>query len=508
MAGTSATTPRLSKSRVQSGRQCHKRLWLELHRRDAAQWSEAAQAVLDAGTQFGELARELLGGGVLIEADHLHVDDALAETAAALALPRRQAPRLFEAAFSHRGVRVRVDALERGRRGDTLVEVKSTASVKDEHLWDCAIQTWVARGAGRAIAKVVLAHVDTAFVYQTPGDYRGLLHRVDITAEVEARLPEIPRLVAELKRVAAGPMPAIATGAHCAQPYDCPFFEHCRAAEPPGPEYPVDLLPHAVGVIARLLAAGYTDLRKVPTSALPPGRLQRIARVTRTGRAHVSPKLPRLLAAIAYPRYYLDFETVSFVVPRWPGTRPFQPVPFQFSCHVEQRPGELAHADFLDLSGASPLRAFAECLLATLGTHGPVLVWNRGFEAAPLRDLAALFPDLADALLGVAERLLDLLPLYRAHYYHRDMRGSWSIKRVLPTVAPELAYDELAIGDGNAAQAGYLEAIDAATPPQRRAALHAELSAYCRRDTEAMLRLMTPPAPRRAPRAAGASPPA
>ena len=60
-------TVRLSKSRIQSGRQCPKRLWLEMHQRDAVQWAGAAQFRMDEGTRFGELAQELLGGGVLIE---------------------------------------------------------------------------------------------------------------------------------------------------------------------------------------------------------------------------------------------------------------------------------------------------------------------------------------------------------------------------------------------------------------------------------------------------------
>ena len=87
--------PRLSKSRIQSGRQCHKRLWLELHQSDVSSWTAAAQVRLDEGTYFGELARELLGGGVLVAADHFHVGEALAETAELLQLPYLQAPMLF-----------------------------------------------------------------------------------------------------------------------------------------------------------------------------------------------------------------------------------------------------------------------------------------------------------------------------------------------------------------------------------------------------------------------------
>ena len=92
-------SPRLSKSRIQSGRQCHKRLWLELHQPHASQWTASAQARLDEGTRFGDLARDLLGGGTLIAADHRHVEDALAQTAALLALPHDQAPMLFAKAI-------------------------------------------------------------------------------------------------------------------------------------------------------------------------------------------------------------------------------------------------------------------------------------------------------------------------------------------------------------------------------------------------------------------------
>jgi len=36
--------------------------------------------------------------------------------------------------------------------------------------------------------------------------------------------------------------------------------------------------------------------------------------------------------------------------------------------------------------------------------------------------------------------LVDLLPVTRAAYYHRDMRGSWSIKSVMPTIDAKLGY--------------------------------------------------------------------
>jgi len=126
--------PRLSKSRIQSGRQCHKRLWLEVHQRDAAQSNDDAQGRMDEGTRFGELARHLLGGGLLIEADHFHAREALEETRHAFSLPRGAVPMVFEAAFEHQGVLVRADAIRRGKLRDTLIEVKEPLN-KPPKMW-------------------------------------------------------------------------------------------------------------------------------------------------------------------------------------------------------------------------------------------------------------------------------------------------------------------------------------------------------------------------------------
>jgi hypothetical protein len=480
----------LSKSRIQNGRQCHKRLWLDIHDRDVADWGSVAQARLDEGTLFGELARKLLGRGVLIEAGHMEVREALEQTASVLAKPRAQAPILYEPAFSHEGVRVRVDALRRGPASDTLIEVKSSTQVKSEYIWDCAIQTWVVRGAGRNVSRVKLGLVDSSFVYTTPGDYKGLLKQVDITADVEALLPSIPGLARTLHAVADGPMPAIARGAHCHQPYDCPYIDHCRAGEPPEAEFPVALLPNTGASLAEsLLAAGYRDVRDIPDGYLSSARHQRILDVTRSGRPFVSPDLVRLLEGLPYPRFYLDFETIAYIVPRWLGTRPFQQVPFQFSCHIERREGSMHQEAFLNVTGTPPMLGFVEKLLRVVKKRGPILVWSKGFEATRLRELAELFPEHAGELLAVVGRMVDLLPIYREHYYHRDMRGSWSIKAVLPTVAPELDYGDLAIANGGGAQEAFRRAVDPTLPLSDREEIARQLLAYCERDTLAMTRL-------------------
>lgn len=185
----------------------------------------------------------------------------------------------------------------------------------------------------------------------------------------------------------------------------------------------------------------------------------------------------------------MDFETIMFAVPIWEGTRPYQQIPFQFSVHRMEQLGELEHHEFLDLSGNDPSEPFAHALIAACGRQGLIFVYNAGFETARLRELAARYPDKADDLLALNERVVDLLPIAQTYYYHPSQKGSWSIKAVLPAMYPEEGYDQLdGVKDGGMAMEAYISAITEACPATK-AALHRELLAYCEKDTYALLQI-------------------
>lgn len=199
------------------------------------------------------------------------------------------------------------------------------------------------------------------------------------------------------------------------------------------------------------------------------------------------------------PRYFLDFETIGHAVPVWLGTRPFDQLPFQFSCHKVQRDGSTSHSEFLDLSGTNPSRACAEALLDSIGADGAVVAYNAGFEQGCIRALAEQFADLAPRLLDVERRTVDLLPVVRQNYYHRDMRGSFSLKAVLPVLVTGPGYEALdGVKDGTMAQAAYLEAVAPTCNAARRDQLRRQLIDYCTLDSMAMIELaraLTNPGP-------------
>ncbi|RYU61412.1 DUF2779 domain-containing protein [Methylolobus aquaticus] len=476
----------LSKSRLLSFLQCPKRLWLQVYRPQCAAHIDQGTATLARGRGIGELAHSLYPGGKVIEAECF--DEAHRKTIRILwDHPGRP---IFEAAVAYDDVVVRVDVLQPHGTNFRLIEVKASTSVKDYHLRDCAVKAWVCSGAGFPLTQVLLTHIETGFVYPGGGDYRGLLRTVDVTQQIAALLPEVPRWVTRARATLATAAPMILPGAQCSEPFDCPFIKHChRALAKDGTLFPVESLPQGGNLIAELLADGYRDLREVPAERLTRPQHQRMRRAAQSRKAEFDPVAADELRALPYPRYYIDFETIQFAVPIWAGMHPYQQVGFQWSCHRERAPGEQFHSEFLKDDGEDPRRDFAEALIEAVGEDGAVIVYNAGFEGTIIRQLAADLPDLTSPLHAIAARLFDLLPLTRQHYYHPYMQGSWSIKSVLPTIAPELDYVTLAVQHGAMAQEAYLELITAETPPARRAELRESLLRYCHTDTLAAVRI-------------------
>lgn len=483
----------LSKSKLLAFRQCPKRLWLEVHQPEACEDSGATQASYATGHQVGDIARQLYDPqqrGQLIDPQAEGLDAAFARTQALLQSPSAQP--IFEAGFRAEGALAFADVLlPAGKKQWRMVEVKSSTSVKDYHRDDAAVQSFLARACGVPLQSIALAHIDNGWTYPGDGDYQGLLVEEDLTEEAFARADEVRGWIASAQAVLAHKAaPPIATGGQCHDPYDCGFIAYCQSQEPQA-VYPIHWLPRPGSALkAHVAEHDTTELRDVPDDLLNPTQ-QRVKAATLSGQPFFDQHATaQALAAHKLPGYFLDFETIQFAVPIWPGTRPYQQIPFQFSLHRLGRTGRATYQAFLDLSGGNPALAFAQALIAACGQRGPVFVYNAAFETTRIRELAERYPRLAPALHAINERVVDLLPVAREHYYHPSQQGTWSIKAVLPALCPDLRYDALdGVQDGGAAQQAYLEAIAPTTSAARKAELERQLLAYCRLDTWAMVQL-------------------
>ncbi len=449
---------------------------------------------------MGDVARKIYdpdGTGIFLDIKTLGLKGLIDTTQKAL--DERKV--IFEAGFQADGTLALADILipvdDIFGTSWRMVEVKSSTAVKEYHVKDLAIQTAIASKAGIRLSEVSVAHVDRTWTYLGDQQYGGLLKEVDQTAQVRALDAEVAQWLSDAHLIANLPTPpAQSTGGHCSTPFTCGFIEHCAASEPKV-EHPLAWLPRiqTKALKAHISSHGINAMEDVPDSILNELQL-RVKKQTVANTVYFDSEGAK--AALDHhplPAYFLDFETISFAVPIWAGTRPYEQIPFQFSMHyLQAEDRELQHSEFLDLTGQDPTRRFAEALAQSCGQSGPIFVYNKGFEGARIAELIHRLKEevaLTASLASIKARLVDLKPITQNAYYNPEQEGSWSIKSVLAAMLPNLSYKNLEmVQDGAGAQKAYLAAIghaDGENGTLDLEVIQKQLLAYCELDTFAMV---------------------
>ena len=468
-----------------AGLQCQKYLWWLVHEPDAPEleFDASAQAAFDRGSRVGQVARSYVPGGELIDLPYNAYAERVAATRCAL---NRGAPAIYEASFLADGVFVAVDILERGDPDSRLIEVKSSTAVKEHHIADVAIQTHVVRQSGLALGHQELMHLNRECTYP---DLGNLFVRSDVSEAVEAVLAEVPQIIAQQLEMLEGPLPAVPIGPHCTAPHECPFMVRCW---PTLPQHHVITLYAMKRRALELDEQGYQTIRDLPED-VPLGRIaDRQRRAVQEGRIIVEPTFAGALVPFVPPIAFIDFETVGLPIPIWNGCHPYEAVPVQFSCHVETVNGEVTHHKWLADGPEDPRPVLAERLVRACEPARAIVAYNASFERRCLEQMAEVLPGVATPLRRIAAQLVDLLPVIRNHVYHRDFGGSFSLKRVLPALVPELRYDGLAINDGEMASLELERLLfqGAELTELAKAQLRTDLLRYCHQDTWGLVRLL------------------
>ena len=243
---------------------------------------------------------------------------------------------------------------------------------------------------------------------------------------------------------------------------------------------------------AALYESGINRVADIPPDTRLTGRqsIQREAAVS--NRPQINHSAVRLfLRQLCHPLSFLDFETYATASPLFDGLRPYQQVPFQFSCHIVWAPGTKPKARGHIVKHASdPRTEFMEQLRTVLPATGSIIVYNAGFEKGRLAECAEFLPQFKPWVRKLQPRFVDLLePFQGFHYYHPDQHGSASIKAVLP-VLTRLSYEKLGIRDGTAAAQRFMEVTFGKASPEERKRVWADLKKYCGLDTRAMVELV------------------
>ncbi len=170
------------------------------------------------------------------------------------------------------------------------------------------------------------------------------------------------------------------------------------------------------------------------------------------------------LENIKYPIYHLDFESFNCPLPRFYKETCFSQSCFQFSCHIEKARGvcdrEKDHVSFVSCNYNDRRKEFVLKLIDTidLTSGGTVLVYNEKFEITRMKELGDIFPEYKEKLDNIINHVYDLFKLIKngnnINYYNKKMRGSFSIKTVLPCFS-DLSYKNIDIHNGLGAIEAY-----------------------------------------------------
>jgi hypothetical protein len=478
----------LSKSLYIRGLQCHKSLYLQKkHPELKDEISESQEALFQAGTDVGILARELFPGGAEVPYEGLSKPAQLELTQSFI---REGKTTLYEATFFHDGVFVKADILHKGSEGWELYEVKASTAVKPQHTHDVAVQYYAITGSGLPLSRASLVCINTEYMRRGDISVGELFKIEDMTDIVRENQASVAEELERQRTMLQGSVPAIDIGPHCDDPYLCDFKGHCWSHIPTPSVFDYTDRGRPDGFA--LYRQGIVRMQDVSPDILGwRQKLQLEGFLLQRNRIDVD-AVRKFIDSLWYPLCFMDFETTYMVaVPLFDGMRPYQQVPFQYSLDIIHAPGgEPAHHEFLSNGAVNPQDEFLERLLAEIPPGACILTWNKTFEIGRLEELAAAFPGKRDAILAVIRNIRDLMaPFREKSVYHWKFDGSYSLKVVLPALVPELSYDALPIRDGEMASSAWVRMIQSRDDAER-STICKDLLRYCHLDTYAMVRIL------------------
>ena len=389
-----------------------------------------------------------------------------------------------------------------------------------------------------------LAVLNSEYVYDGAVDENGKCLYNDINGQeiitflnlneiTEEYQPEILKEIASLESYISTPHDVnnkVDVGKHCAwgENTECFFWKHCFQKLRDVPETnsankylnsDQSFTDWGIKGKYELINAGKYQLDHVPMEWLVKEKHQIQRDCYDNNKEYVDKeKMQYWFNQLEYPIYHFDFETFGCPLPRFQGEKPYQQSVFEFSLHIERDPGvcDKEKDNFIFLNEEcydDERRALAEAIIDHFefnedgSLKGTMLAQNTSFEIGRLKELAKLFPEYNSKLLAICEKSADLLHLLQNNkemyngmrnadvfnYYHKDLGGSYSIKKTLPVLVPSLTYDGMDVGNGVQAYITYIN-YDSDKPTfntlrtktERREAL----KSYCQQDTWAMVEIL------------------
>ena len=400
-----------------------------------------------------------------------------------------EAELFWQATFDDGQFGIRTDALIWDKQVDVydLYEIKSGTTISAEQEYDVTFQAIVLEEILK-LRRVAIIHINNGYQLEGSLNLSAFFSITDVTEKVQKRRLQVLEIRDRALSVSKLAKPEMDLA--CKKPKICPCPDLCH---PDLPEHSVFHLPNIRKKALDLQEKGITEIKDIPDSfPLNDTQFKHVQAVKLNAPLIDFEAIERSLTTLKYPLHFLDYETFNPAIPLFDGYHPYEHIVFQYSLFIIRVPGaEPEHFECLVTDPQDPVLFLVPHLLDHLEEEGSVIVWNQSFEAQRHRGLALHCPQFTEKLLGINDRLYDLMRIFMdGHYVHPGFQGSASLKAVLPVICPELGYDDLVICNGEQAMLTWFQIQTGSISQEDLPMIEAQMKAYCRMDTYGMIAIL------------------
>ena len=476
----------LSKSKYCNGVQCKKILWLDKNKPEVKE-DISRESVNDNGNKVHEIAKDLFGEHVNIEYnDDLKV--MISDTQKELS---KNNIVITEASFIYNNNFASIDILKKTKNDYEIYEVKSSTKLKDVFIDDISYQYYILNNLNLNVVKCYVVYINNKYVRKGNLDLNKLFIKQDVTDKVLEKQKEVESNIKDINKFMENKKePLDMIGENCFNPYDCPYFNYCTKHLPEKNVFTVSGM--QLKTKLKFYNKGIYTYKELLNEDISESAKKVIDYEINPKEDFIDKeKIIEFLNTLSSPLYFLDFETYNAPIPEFDGVKPYDRIPFQYSLHYIEN-GKLYHKEFLGISGKDPREDLAKSLINDIPKNVCTLAYNMGFEKSVIEDLANTYPDLGEDLMNIHDNIKDLMvPFQSKDYYTNAMKGSYSIKYVLPALFPndpELNYKNLdLVHNGTEAMDSFANLTD--MPKDKQDKYRKALLEYCKLDTYAMVKI-------------------
>lgn len=463
---------------------CPKNAWLKLHKpqiNGCFDLSSKDQSKTQMGEDIERYAQQRFPKGVFQENFSLHKD---------------VSRELFQTTFLFNSYLARTDIMQYD--ADTnqwnLIEVKSSTSKKDEHVKDTSFQAIVLKNYGIPLGRIFILHLNKEYVLDDQVDIHKMFMMIDITEEVKGREEETLFYMEKAQKdlLQEDEQKISCSCIYKGRSSQCETFSYSHPEVPSYSVHDITTIGVSKKKLATLIDHRIVKLDDIPVDfALNEKQSNQVNTYKKQLPMINYEAIEKELRILQYPLYFFDYETYAPAIPILKGFRPHEKMPIQFSLHVVyEEYSEPKHFEYLHESQSDPCLTITQKLHTYIGPTGTIIVWSKQFETGRNTELGIRHPEFKAFMENINKRTYDLRDIFaKQAYVHAGFKGSTSIKKILPILAPELSYKELEIQEGQNASQKWFEMVHGSKTVAEKQKIAQALRQYCGLDTYAMYKI-------------------